>query len=80
MKVPRDVSGADLVRALRVLGYTVTRSKGSHMRLTTQQDGEHHETIPAHAPLKTGTLAALLKGIAQHHHISVDVLLSRLDL
>jgi predicted RNA binding protein YcfA (HicA-like mRNA interferase family) len=36
MKLPRDVSGPDLVKALRKLGYEVTRQKGSHIRITTQ--------------------------------------------
>ena len=34
MKLPRDVSGDDLERALRTLSYQVTRQTGSHMRLT----------------------------------------------
>jgi predicted RNA binding protein YcfA (HicA-like mRNA interferase family) len=58
MKLPRDVSGADLVRALAKLDYAETRQAGSHIRLTTQRDGEHHITIPAHDPVKVGTLAA----------------------
>ncbi len=36
MRVPRDVNGKDLTKALRVLGYIVVRQKGSHMCLTTQ--------------------------------------------
>jgi len=35
MKLPRDVDGARIVKALRVLGYEVTRQKGSHVRITT---------------------------------------------
>jgi len=35
MKLPRDVSGDDLAKALRVLGYEVTRQTGSHYRVTT---------------------------------------------
>jgi len=35
MKLPRDVSGHDLARALGKYGYEITRQKGSHMRLTT---------------------------------------------
>ncbi len=46
MRLPRDVSGEDLARRLRVLGYEITRQTGSHMRLTTQEGGEHHVTIP----------------------------------
>jgi predicted RNA binding protein YcfA (HicA-like mRNA interferase family) len=42
----------------------VTRQKGSHTRVATQQDGENHEVIPYHHPIKTGTLAAILKRIA----------------
>ena len=80
MRLPRDVSGTDLARALRVFGYSVTRAKGSHMRLTTQLDGEHHETIPAHSPLKTGTLSSLLKNVSAHHNLSVDELIARLGL
>lgn len=39
MKLPRDVSADALVKALRVLGYAVTRQKGSHIRVTTQLGG-----------------------------------------
>jgi len=35
MKIPRDVNGPQLVKALRVLGYAVDRQKGSHIRVTT---------------------------------------------
>jgi len=46
MKIPRDVNGLQLVKALRILGYAVDRQKGSHIRITTQQDGENHEVVP----------------------------------
>lgn len=46
MKLPRDLDGRGFARALRSLGYEITRQTGSHMRLTTQQGGEHHLTIP----------------------------------
>lgn len=78
MRLPRDLSGPDLVRALRTLGYQVTRQTGSHLRLTTLQHGEHHITIPQHNPLRVGTLAAILGNIAQHFEISRDDLASRL--
>jgi predicted RNA binding protein YcfA (HicA-like mRNA interferase family) len=80
MKLPRDVDGVRLVRALRVLGYEVTRQTGSHIRITTQQDGENHEAVPAHRPLKTGTLAGILKQIATHHKMTVEELLGMLGL
>ena len=66
MKLPRDVSGDDLARRLARFGYSITRQSGSHMRLTTQQNGEHHITIPRHAALRVGTLSSILKDVAQH--------------
>ncbi len=66
MRLPRDLSGEDLVQALTSLGYRVTRQTGSHMRLTTDQAGEHHVTIPRHDPLRLGTLASILQDVAQH--------------
>jgi predicted RNA binding protein YcfA (HicA-like mRNA interferase family) len=58
----------------------VTRQKGSHIRVTTQKGGEHHEAIPAHKPLKPGTLASILRSIASHHGMTTAELLKTLDL
>ncbi len=80
MKIPRDLSGLQLAKALRALAYEIVRQEGSHLRLTTLRDGEHHITIPAHTPLKVGTLNSILKQIAAHHQISVGELLRLLDL
>ena len=66
MKVPRDVGGTDLAKALARYGYRVTRQTGSHLRLTTQLSGEHHITIPSHPALRVGTLGAILTEVAQH--------------
>jgi predicted RNA binding protein YcfA (HicA-like mRNA interferase family) len=80
MRLPRDVDGAQRVKALSVLGYEVTRQKGSHIRVTTQRDGENHEVIPYHHPIKAGTLSGILKRIAAHHGLSVDDVLKMLNL
>ena len=80
MKLPRDVSADALVKALRVLGYTVTRQKGSQIRVTTQLGGEHHEVIPRHDPIRIGTLHSILNSVAQHHQMSVEELVRRLEL
>lgn len=66
MRLPRDVSGKALARALGALGYRVTRQTGSHLRLTTEEGGEHHLTIPLHDPLRLGTLSAILQDVARH--------------
>lgn len=78
MKTPRDISGAELAKALRVLGYTVTRQKGSHLRITTQLGGEHHEVVPNHSPVKIGTLKSILRNIAVHHRLSLAELATKL--
>jgi predicted RNA binding protein YcfA (HicA-like mRNA interferase family) len=80
MRLPRDIDGPKLVRALESLGYQATRQKGSHIRITTQRDGESHEVIPFHHPIKTGTLSSILKRIAAHHGLTVDDVLKLLDL
>ena len=78
MKLPRDLSGQDLVRTLKKLGYEVTHQTGSHIRWTTQKQGEHHITIPAHNPLKVGTLKAILRDIGNHFQLNRDELLNQL--
>ena len=78
MKIPRDLSGADLIKRLARLGYAATRQTGSHIRLTSTAHGEHHITLPNHDPLKLGTLAAILASVAAHHGLTRDELLHKL--
>jgi predicted RNA binding protein YcfA (HicA-like mRNA interferase family) len=80
MKLPRDVGGTDLIKALRKLDYQPTRQRGSHIRVTTQRDGQHHEAIPNHHSIKIGLLSDILKSIAAHHRMSLEELLELLDL
>ena len=81
MKLPRDVDGPQLVRALqRRLDYEVVRQRGSHIRVATQRDGVFEETIPRHFPIGLKTLESLLKNIADHHGMTVEELLELLDL
>jgi predicted RNA binding protein YcfA (HicA-like mRNA interferase family) len=78
MKLPRDISGQTLAKALLKLGYEPTRQTGSHIRPTTQMNDEHHVTVPAHNPLKIGTLNAILQAVAQHFELTRDALLKLL--
>jgi predicted RNA binding protein YcfA (HicA-like mRNA interferase family) len=78
MKLPRDLSGQDFAKSLRSLGYETTRQTGSHIRLTTQQHGEHHVTIPNHSSLKIGTLAGILTDVSAHFGIARDTLAKQL--
>jgi predicted RNA binding protein YcfA (HicA-like mRNA interferase family) len=56
-RLPR-VSGAEVVRALGRLGFTVARQRGSHIVLRRGSSGC---VVPNHRELKTGTLAGVLK-------------------
>ena len=77
MKLPRDISGRDLIRALECLGYRVTRQAGSHVRLTTDQLGEHHVTIPDHRALRLGTLSGIMKDVADHFGLTREEIADR---
>lgn len=78
MKLPRDISGWELANKLAVLGYEITRQNGSHIRLTTQQNGEHNLTVPRHEPLKVGTFSAILNDVAKHFSMNRDELIKQL--
>jgi predicted RNA binding protein YcfA (HicA-like mRNA interferase family) len=74
MRLPRDLSGAELIKALAKLGYAATRQTGSHVRLTCTKPAEHHVTVPMHDPLRIGTLASVLNEVAQAHGLTKDAL------
>ena len=78
MKLPRDIDAPQFVKVLQKFGYESTRQSGSHIRLTTQHNGQHHITIPNHDPLKIGTLNAILTEVAQHLSVSKQELIGKL--
>lgn len=78
MRLPRDLTGAQLIRALTKLGYGPTRQTGSHVRLTCESPVQHHITIPLHDPLRIGTLASILAAVSEAHGMTREELLSRL--
>jgi len=69
LKLPRDISGLELARLLSAFGYKITRQAGSYIRLTTSEMGEHHITIPNHQSLRIGTLASIVREVAQHFEV-----------
>ena len=72
MRLPRDISGTQLAQALTEFGYLVTRQTGSPIRMTTQRAGAHHVTVPAHNPLRVGTLNSILGDVSSHLGISKE--------
>lgn len=78
MKLPRQISGIELAKLLKKYGYEITRQAGSHIRLTTSLNGEHHITIPAHKDLKIGTLSGILSDVAGHFEMDKSDLVNDL--
>ena len=76
MKLPRNISGAELGKLLsKKFSYEITRQKGSHMRMITQEPSEHYITIPNHAPLRVGALSTIRYDVAEHFGLSRDELI-----
>jgi predicted RNA binding protein YcfA (HicA-like mRNA interferase family) len=70
LRLPRDLSGHDLIRLLRRFGYERTRQLGSHIRLQSSFRGYvHHLTVPDHKTLRLGTLSAILSDVADYLNI-----------
>ena len=58
MKLPRDVTGDEAVRAFQRIGFRILRQRGSHVQMT---DGSRHVTVPAHDAIRPGTLKSMLR-------------------
>jgi predicted RNA binding protein YcfA (HicA-like mRNA interferase family) len=66
------VDGESLAKHLeRRWGYARAGQTGSHIKLRTEEPTGHTATIPAHRPLKTGTLHGILKSVAAHKQKSI---------
>ncbi len=56
MKLPRGLSGSQLIAVLKRLGYKQTRQTGSHARMTISLPRQAHLTVPLLRPIPPGTL------------------------
>ena len=78
-KIPRDLSGDKLVKLFGRYNYRVVRRWGSHIRLASNlKKNEHKITIPAHDPVKIGTLNNILADVAEYLEISKQDLIKEL--
>jgi predicted RNA binding protein YcfA (HicA-like mRNA interferase family) len=79
MKLPRNLSGEDLVKHLcKCWGYRRIHQVGSHVILQTEQPEPHRIAVPAHMPLKIGTLNGIVSSIAAHKSVSKEDILKDL--
>jgi len=79
MKVPRDLSGATLIKVLcRDWDYQLVNQEGSHVILETKAPGHQRLSVPNHSPLRVGTLNAILRAVARHKGVERHTLLDSL--
>lgn len=61
MKLPRDLSGTEMVNVLcKHYGYGRVHKEGSHIIMQTETPAHHRISVPDHSPLRLGTLNAIL--------------------
>ena len=73
MKLPRDISGREVVDALtQKLDYLVVHERGSHIVLETDSPSHQRIVVPDHKILRLGTLSAIVRLIASHKRIEKD--------
>jgi predicted RNA binding protein YcfA (HicA-like mRNA interferase family) len=78
-ELPSDIDGRTLAGMLGKYGYHIARQTGSHIRLTREFTGSSfHITIPAHSPLKVGTLNGIILEVAQHLNVEKEELIATL--
>ena len=58
-RIPRDLSGDDVRKALARIGFELSRQKGSHMMLR-RGDPATMVVVPAHKVVKPGTLRKII--------------------
>lgn len=79
MKIPRDLSGRDLIKALgRSWGYKQVHQVGSHVILHTEDPSPHRLAVPDHRVLRVGTLNGILRAVAEHKHVTREAILDTL--
>ena len=79
MKLPRDLSGSELIKLLcKHYGYRRVDQEGSHVLLQTEQPRHHRIAIPEHKVLRLGTLNFILNAVARVHSVEKAEILDRL--
>jgi len=78
-KIPRNITGRELIKLLSRYDYRISRERGSHIRISSNFMGsDHNLTIPDHRPIKIGTLNNILKDISDYLKISKQALVEKL--
>ncbi len=79
MKLPRDLSGAELIKLLcKHFGYRRVNQEGSHVVLVIDKPRSHRVSVPDHSPLRVGTLNGIIRAVAAAKGVSKEEILQRL--
>jgi len=79
VRIPKDIYGRDFANHLiRRWDFREVRQTGSHIILKTETPTGRTLSVPAHKPLKPGTLKSLLEDTANHKSVSVEAILQKL--
>jgi predicted RNA binding protein YcfA (HicA-like mRNA interferase family) len=71
VKLPRNLSGAEVIKALKRLGFEWVRQKGSHVRM---RHLAKKVTVPLHKELRPKTLESIL----EQAQITIEELMAKL--
>jgi len=70
MKLPRDLSGRDLVKIIcGHWDYRVVHQVGSHIILQTETPSHQRIPVPDHDPIRICTLNSILRFVSRHKGI-----------
>lgn len=79
MKLPRDLSGQDLIKVLcRDFGYRQVHQAGSHVVLETGEPSHQRLAVPNHRYLRVGTLNGILRAVSEHKGVTRQTILESL--
>jgi predicted RNA binding protein YcfA (HicA-like mRNA interferase family) len=79
MKLPRDLSGARLIKHLcKSWDYEIVHRVGSHVILQTEQPGHQRLPVPDHDELRVGTLNSILRLVSTHKGVPKEEILKGL--
>lgn len=79
MKIPRDLSGRSLAKALcRHWDYRQVHQEGSHMILETGAPSRQRVVVPDHSHVRVGTLNSILRQVSVHKGVSKEDILATL--
>ena len=71
MKLPRNLSGSDIIKALKRKGFVFVRQKGSHVRLECLS---RKVTVPTHKEVCPKTLESIL----EQAQVSIEELMAEM--